>query len=386
MPTSLTPYLILVFLVLPGVAAVSALEDASSPREVIELEVADDDGDLSSEALSIIDEAEALLQGADQSQGQGTAHSGVGPEPEAGSFLVAPELSPHKIRQQELRRQTAGIDWNGQISSDTSDAEAASGHGSGGGEVDSSDGSAALLADDREVDTGGFAVGSMAAVNPLSEFIFADTDEWVVWPGLRKEISLKFDCVVLVQYQTSSFVYNTHLMSRLMIDDQPMPGSTSAVGNTLYGTTFGFFVDWLSAGKHVIHAEYRTGSGYLDDLVKENRFAHAGDDWQTRSLNVLVLPEAELSIARPQWKFRLQPTNHWHTWQGFDLETNLTEETPVLALDTAVCSGKNKFLASKMYIDGHEKKQTRSVAGGTAYAQNTGFWAGNVPAVFTIGP
>jgi len=141
------------------------------------------------------------------------------------------------------------------------------------------------------------------------------------------------------------------------------------MGNTRYATTFGMYAAHLPAGKHTIAVQYKTGGREND-----NKF-DALTDWQTRALNVIALPEAQVNIINPRWGFKLNSADLWSDWQGFEQEFSFDEDTPVLAFYSISCYGKNTFLGSKMFIDGHEKKATRSVNGNTEYGSNIGFFA-----------
>lgn len=212
-------------------------------------------------------------------------------------------------------------------------------------------------------------VQAASALNPLSAFTFSSADEWSLWPGLRKEINLYSDCVVLAQYQTAADASNSHMLSRMLVDSTEVVATRSAQGNTKYASNFGIFVDHLSAGPHVFEVQYRTSA-------VNNKFVSGGMDWQTRALNVLALPEANVNDVNPRWQFKLSSADLWSEWQGFRQEQILDLPTPTIGIYTAVVDGKNMFLASKIFLDSQEIKESRAVAGDTTFAQNTGFFAG----------
>merc|ERR1712203_135603 len=111
-----------------------------------------------------------------------------------------------------------------------------------------------------------------------------------------------------------------------------------------------------------------------------NQFEEGGSGWMTRSLNIMALPEAQVNIVNPRWKFKLNSADIWSEWQGFEQELEFDYAVPVFALYSTVCNGKNTMLTSRMTVGGHEKKVSRSVAGNTAIAQNTGFFVDRMPA------
>eukprot|EP00929_Paragymnodinium_shiwhaense_P083628 TRINITY_DN44619_c0_g1_i1.p1 TRINITY_DN44619_c0_g1~~TRINITY_DN44619_c0_g1_i1.p1 ORF type:complete len:699 (+),score=196.35 TRINITY_DN44619_c0_g1_i1:141-2237(+) len=214
-------------------------------------------------------------------------------------------------------------------------------------------------------------VEAAAGANPLSEFSFDGNDTWTKWPGLSRTITLASNRVVLVQYQTASFAKDSHMLSRLLIDGVDTVDGRSAQGNTKYASTFGLYVGHLPKGQHTFDVEYRTSS-------VDNVFAQGGDYWQTRALNLISLPEAEANIVNPSWPFTLSSTGDWMEWQGLQTNVDLQFDMPVLCFYTAVVAGNNAFMASKLYIDDQEQKESRSVAGSNTLAQNSGFWAGTV--------
>eukprot|EP00927_Polykrikos_kofoidii_P033482 TRINITY_DN28309_c0_g2_i1.p1 TRINITY_DN28309_c0_g2~~TRINITY_DN28309_c0_g2_i1.p1 ORF type:complete len:791 (-),score=159.03 TRINITY_DN28309_c0_g2_i1:16-2388(-) len=251
----------------------------------------------------------------------------------------------------------------------------------GGGALGSTNGTAAAAAeaeeDANEGTEAGFkgasAVQVASAINPLSKFTLDGSDTWTQWPGLKKEIHLFSECVILAQYQTSTHGMNTHVMSRMTVDGSAVSATRSAQGNTKYATTFGVYTDSLAKGKHVILVQYRTSAA-------GNIFSNGGQDWQTRALNILALPEAQVNAVAPTWKFKLSSADLWSEWSGFEQEVEMETQTTVMCIYTAVVPGKNLPLASKLYLDGREEPASRSIAGETAYAQNTGFFANAVPA------
>jgi len=274
----------------------------------------------------------------------------------------------YRLKQQQLAMRAAHIDWDGLVS------------GQGGARymrrAAAIPSAATLLqSESRRLDQ-----SVLGTFNPMEQFDFADTNLWTTYPSLRKEIDLKENCILLIQYQTSSYVHYSHFISRLVIDGKSVPASHSAVGKTHIGSTFGFFLNSLKAGYHIVELQYRTHQGKDKNGSRvTNTFSEGGLEWQTVGLNLLAFPEGSVTAVWPHWKFRITGSNHWHPWQGSWVETNYTEETPVLAMYTANIRGSKGFLASKMFVDGLERKQTRSVAGRTFFAQNTGFFVDTVP-------
>eukprot|EP00929_Paragymnodinium_shiwhaense_P114474 TRINITY_DN82882_c0_g1_i1.p1 TRINITY_DN82882_c0_g1~~TRINITY_DN82882_c0_g1_i1.p1 ORF type:complete len:629 (-),score=159.01 TRINITY_DN82882_c0_g1_i1:9-1895(-) len=220
----------------------------------------------------------------------------------------------------------------------------------------------------------GEGAGVFTSVNPLAAFRLTNIDMWTPWPGLERPVTLSSDCVVLIHYQTATETGGVHLFSRLMIDDSPVKETTSAQGYQKYASTFGLVAVHMKAGYHTIVVQYRTANAGV-----AVNFPEGGGEWQTLALNVVVLPDAELAVNRPRWQFKLCSNDIWCAWQGFSLEVMAETEMPTMAFYSAVVHGKNELLVSKLMVDGHDWKMTRSVAGNEAYAQNTGIFVATVP-------
>eukprot|EP00927_Polykrikos_kofoidii_P038079 TRINITY_DN32358_c0_g1_i1.p1 TRINITY_DN32358_c0_g1~~TRINITY_DN32358_c0_g1_i1.p1 ORF type:complete len:666 (-),score=97.23 TRINITY_DN32358_c0_g1_i1:175-1995(-) len=211
-------------------------------------------------------------------------------------------------------------------------------------------------------------VSNSISISPDSGFVFSGSDTWTLWPGLEKTITVLAPGVVLVYYQTSCRSAGSPFYTKLKINDKDIKSTRSVAGKTEYATNIGIFADFLDRGKHKIQVMYRT-------LAKKAIFDEGGEDWQQRSLQVLMLPEATVRNLYPEWEFWLSSTNLWYPWQGLETEMTFREATPVLAFFSVAMTSKNQIMVSRFEIDGHESPQTRSVAGENYFAQQLGFFA-----------
>jgi len=211
------------------------------------------------------------------------------------------------------------------------------------------------------------------SVHPSTPFT-SETDaiDWWLWPGLNRTFTTVSDCVVIAQYQVSVETdKRDKVAARVVLDGAPLQNTRSVSGNTKYANLFGIFLLHVAAGTHWVGVQYKT----------VYPFAFIGDtEWETRTLNVLTLPEAQLDAVTPAWTFRLNAGGIWSEWQGFEQELILEKETPTFAFYSTSCYGKNTMMASKMFVDGHEKPETRSVTGNTKFAFTFGMFIDYVPA------
>eukprot|EP00928_Gymnodinium_smaydae_P039419 TRINITY_DN26932_c0_g7_i2.p1 TRINITY_DN26932_c0_g7~~TRINITY_DN26932_c0_g7_i2.p1 ORF type:complete len:1687 (-),score=268.18 TRINITY_DN26932_c0_g7_i2:111-5171(-) len=236
------------------------------------------------------------------------------------------------------------------------------------------DGAGAVWVQARTNVTAGGALGvkSAASINPMVACTLDDSNQWLPWDGLEREITVFEDCVVIAQYQISMWGSDTHLFSRLFIDSGEVPSSRSGQGNNRFAANFGFYVGLMRKGNHDFKVEYRTD--------KKSMFKKDGGQWQTRALNVLTVPEASSLSLAPRWAFKISSSGIWGTVPGLEQEVELVQQMNVLVFYSFLFNGELSFAAARLLRNGMEKRSSRSVAGHTKYNQLFGFYVDTLAA------
>lgn len=100
---------------------------------------------------------------------------------------------------------------------------------------------------------------------------------------LAVSVSLSQPATALVFYQIT-MPGSQHLVTRLAVDNNPIWQTRAITGDTRYWSPSSLWMGALAAGAHVIKVQYRTPTGGTNNP--------SGDDWQNRTLNVLILGAA----------------------------------------------------------------------------------------------
>eukprot|EP00927_Polykrikos_kofoidii_P002817 TRINITY_DN11125_c0_g1_i2.p1 TRINITY_DN11125_c0_g1~~TRINITY_DN11125_c0_g1_i2.p1 ORF type:complete len:609 (+),score=97.56 TRINITY_DN11125_c0_g1_i2:174-2000(+) len=216
-----------------------------------------------------------------------------------------------------------------------------------------------------------------SALNPRSRQKLNGSDVWLPWPGLRKDISLQSDCVVIIQYQATATLPKKykHLLSRLVIDSAGIRTTRSAAGGFNWASNFGAFIGHLSSGVHTVEVQYRTDVDFEHNPTK-------GDIMDTRSLNILTLPEAEVLASNPWWGFTLKPSeggNTYDDWEGLKHTSEFEPRTTVMTYFSATLPVADK-LSSRVMVDGLVAEETVTTTDQGNYSQVTNIFATKVPA------
>lgn len=105
------------------------------------------------------------------------------------------------------------------------------------------------------------------------------TNKWATFPDLSRTFSVSDQTNVLVFYQVTMPGGNSHLVTRLVVDNQVQIHSRAITGNTTYWSPSNVWIGTLAKGSHTITVQYRTPVGGT------NTPAH---DWQNRVLKILI--------------------------------------------------------------------------------------------------
>ena len=107
----------------------------------------------------------------------------------------------------------------------------------------------------------------------------AKTNKWATFPDLAKNFTLKGASNVLVFYQVTMAGGDSHLVTRLVVDNAVQRHGRSITGNTTYWSNSNIWIGGLSKGSHTIKVQYRTPKGGTNSPAT---------NWQNRVLKVLV--------------------------------------------------------------------------------------------------
>lgn len=217
---------------------------------------------------------------------------------------------------------------------------------------------------------------------PVDFTALSNLNKWSKWPGLETLVDLKTRRTVLASYQADGYSFS-HVLSKLFVDGVEQKSTRSIAGDTVYWSNQGFYMASLPAGQHRFHVSYRT----------PGRVTHGpgGSDWQTRGLDVLVLPETcEVAASvMPTANSPLPSTpGKWTEWPGLSASVSITGSAAVVLATYQTSSGlAGGWLASRLLIDGAVQPQTVSIAGNTAYGTTAGTYMGMLGAgdhTFTV--
>jgi len=218
---------------------------------------------------------------------------------------------------------------------------------------------------------------------PVDFTALSNLNRWTMWPGLETLVDLKTRRTVLASYQADGYSFS-HVLSKLFVDGVEQKSTRSIAGNTVYWSNMGFYMASLPAGRHRFHVSYRT----------PGRVTHGpgGSDWQTRGLNVLVLPEtcevAASVMPTAASPFPSTPAE-WKEWPGLSASVSITGAGAAVVLATYQTSSglAGGWLTSRLLVDGAIQPQTVSIAGQTAYGTTAGTYMGMLDAgdhTFTV--
>ena len=107
----------------------------------------------------------------------------------------------------------------------------------------------------------------------------AKTNQWNNFPDLARNFTLKGASNVLVFYQVTMPGGDSHLVTRLVVDNAVQRHGRSITGNTTYWSNSNIWIGGLSKGSHTIKVQYRTPKGGTNSPAA---------NWQNRVLKVLV--------------------------------------------------------------------------------------------------
>ena len=196
-------------------------------------------------------------------------------------------------------------------------------------------------------------------------------DQWTDIPGLKQKVTLAADAVVLSWFQVSMSAGSNYMATKLRIDGADRPATRWVVGNTLYGTWAGALAEKLNAGEHTIQPVYRSPA-------TDHDFNEGGSDWATRSMSVVVVPQA--TILAQQLKNTATTFSASDNWQTSDLseDINLVKARMVQVIYQIATDTENAELATQLFVDDEPQTQTRSVVGKTAHGSTMGMWFGGL--------
>jgi hypothetical protein len=123
-----------------------------------------------------------------------------------------------------------------------------------------------------------YAAGGVGPLPMSNDNIWRDVGDLTV------SVSLSQPATVLVFYQITMPGSSSHLVTRLAVDNNPIWQTRAITGDTNYWSPSSLWMGAFAAGTHVIKVQYRTPKGGMNNP--------SADDWQNRTLNVLILGAA----------------------------------------------------------------------------------------------
>jgi len=100
---------------------------------------------------------------------------------------------------------------------------------------------------------------------------------WRDVPSLTLPVSLAHAAPVVVTWSLSAPM-NGHIVTRLVIDGNVVPGTAQVTGNTTFVSATGTYYATLPAGAHTVTLQYRAPQAFSLD---------PSQDWQSSRLQVL---------------------------------------------------------------------------------------------------
>jgi len=113
-----------------------------------------------------------------------------------------------------------------------------------------------------------------------SRTILSNDNKWTDFPDLSIRLDLNEKTPVLIFYQAGMEGSNSHLVTRLKIDEDLPLTTRSIAGNTAYWSPSNMWLGELDEGSHAVKVQYRTPAGGPNDP--------GGTDWHSRVLNVIT--------------------------------------------------------------------------------------------------
>jgi hypothetical protein len=112
-----------------------------------------------------------------------------------------------------------------------------------------------------------------------SSVSLSSSNSWADFPDLSIEFTVPVTTTVMIIYHITMLGGDNHLCTRLMVDGAEVTRGIS--GNVSYWCISQSYAVELSSGHHTIKIQYRTPQGGTNNP--------AGDNWQTRLLQVMVM-------------------------------------------------------------------------------------------------
>lgn len=116
-----------------------------------------------------------------------------------------------------------------------------------------------------------------------SRTILSHDNKWTDFPDLSIRLDLKEKTAALIFYQAvmpRGGGTDSHLVTRLKIDEDLPLTTRSITGNTTYWSPSSMWFGELEEGSHTVKVQYRTPTGGPNDP--------GGSDWHSRVLNVIT--------------------------------------------------------------------------------------------------
>jgi hypothetical protein len=126
---------------------------------------------------------------------------------------------------------------------------------------------------------GSGSVPTIASFVAIAGFTAVGDGNWHTMPGVALGWSMANAGPVALSWNFSTLVNNSYLITRLVVDGSPAPGTAQVVGNVEYGHSAGTYDTALAAGDHQVQLQYRTATTFFFDPVSF--------EWQTASLQAL---------------------------------------------------------------------------------------------------
>ena len=138
-----------------------------------------------------------------------------------------------------------------------------------------------------------------------------------------------------------------------------------------YGHLAGTWVGELPKGHHHVRAQYKSRS----------QFNFHNDDWQSRNLQVLLLPRGSymLGSVLAEKAFTLE-ASAWSDWPELTKTFTVKKKGVVQAFYQLATENNDDYLFARMLVDGTEQRETRSIVGPVRYGTNSGTWIGTLDA------
>jgi len=127
---------------------------------------------------------------------------------------------------------------------------------------------------------------SVATIQPKGKFSFSNSNRWAS-TDVTYSFTLSKQSHVIIMYQYSGYLDNSHVVMRLSIDSVVQKHTVSWAGITVFVGNFGLWQGSLTSGAHNVTLDYRS-TAKRDNIVSSDLEWQRWNKWMTRAMTVII--------------------------------------------------------------------------------------------------